>query len=520
MAGIARALGFRLAVGAWAVSMAACSGGTGPKARLSPRERCQQTAQLQIAGLTQRVVGTGSPETCTEEALRHAVEQGGSIRFDCGSDGATFVLSSELVVDKSTLIDGDNMVVLTSNFKSRLLRLAASGDTLPTLWLRNLTLTDSAADGSSDPKDPDAKGGAIRKDAGHLIVEHCFMYGNRAAWYAPEAAGGALYLTGPGDTVITDSAILANAAANGGAIAVRDSSLRVDSSSIVSNIVFGVGGVPGDGGTGGAIDMRGRGDLLLCETTFWDNYANSFGGALFRQTTGDDAVAIYSSSFLGNYVLPGHSVARSGGGAYIDGASVEIEATTFYGNGAASGGGLRVGGGGALSLLNDTFSWNVVEAGGGAGLLIDDSGPRAPHGTIINSTFADNSVSSKTGSGAAIAGGRRVSLRNSLFVSNHVTTRWGGIHCAQPLIDDGSNMQSGGTWEDGSDDRRRAPCTDGVRLFDAEIGRLGYYGGPTQTQFVTADSPAVGQGIDCPALDQRGQKRPSQGCTLGAYEPQ
>lgn len=520
MAATARALGLHLVFWAWALTAAACGGTGTARAPLSPREQCQQPAQLQLGALVSRVVGTGSPETCTEDALRQAVEQGGSIRLDCGADGAAIEVTRELVVTQDTVLDGEQQLVLTGNFRSRVFRLRAQGDRVPTLWLRNLTISESAADASGGAKDPEAKGGAIRKDGGNLLIENCMIYGNRAAWWAPEAGGGALYLAGPGDTVITRSAILANAAAIGGAIAVRDSSLRIDKTSIVSNIVFGVGGVPGDGGTGGGIDMRGRGDLLLCEATLWDNYGSSFGGGLFRQGTPEDRVAIYSSSFLGNYVLPGHSVNRFGGGLYVEGAAVDIEASTFYGNGAGGGGAAYVGDGSKLSLLNNTFSRNVAEAGGGGGVLFDDGARRPPQGAIINNTFAENEVTSLTGSGAAIAGGRLVSLRNSLLVGNRVATRLGGVTCSRPLIDGGRNMQTAAVWEDGSDDLRRAPCAESVRPFDGEIGRLDYYGGPTQTQFLTAQSPAVGQGIDCPATDQRGQRRPSQGCTLGAYEVQ
>lgn len=510
--------GVRFALGTCILLLAACSGRDDVNARLSAREQCQRSTMPTLGPLASRVVGTGSPETCTEDALRQAVSQGGSLRFDCGTDGGAIEVTREIVVDKDTLIDGAGTLVLTGNHHTRVFRIAASGDALPTLWLRGVTLSESAADGPSNPKDPDAKGGAIRKDSGHLVLEDCFLYGNRAATFAPEASGGALYLSGPGETVISHSAILANSAANGAGIGVRDSSLRIVQSSIVSNIVLGVGGVPGDGGTGAGLDMRGSGDLLICETTFWDNYGTTFGGGIFRQGTGEDAVAIYGSSFLGNYVLPGHSVARSGGAAYIEGADVRVEATTFYGNGAAAGGALYVGTRSVMSLLNDTFSHNVAEAGGGAAVLIDDQGTQPPRGAIVHSTFADNEVTSLTGTGAAIAGGRLVSLRNSLFVGNRIVTRLGAVTCSRRLIDGEHNMQSGGTWEDGSDDLRRAPCADSVLLFDSEIGRLDYFGGPTQTRLVSPQSPAVGQGRDCPPIDQRGRKRPSQGCTLGAYE--
>lgn len=512
------ALALKFALGAEALMLAACGDGPARPQFVSPRERCQRAPAPKMGALPPRTVGNGTPESCTAEALQAAISLGGDIRFSCGPEPNGILVSTELRVTKDTRIDGEGQIVLTGAFKSRIFRLDAPGDPVPTLWLKDLTITEGAADGLSHPKDPDAKGGAIRKDRGNLVVENCVLKGHRAAWWAPEASGGALFLAGPGDTVLIDTLLLSNAAANGAGIGVRDSSLRLDKSTVVSNIVFGVGGSPGDGGTGGGIDMRGSGDLLLCESTIWDNYGNSHGGGIYRQGTGSDSMAVYASSIHGNYVLPGHSVTRRGGGIYAESVELAIEASSFYGNGAAAGGGLYAGPGTQLWLLNDTFTQNIVEAGGGAGLLIDDTGAELPTGSIINTTFARNEIISMTGVGAAIFGGRKVSLRNSLFANNRVVARLGGTQCSRPLLDGGRNMQTSSLWEDGSDDMKKAPCAETVRRLEGDLGDFSYHGGPTQTQFVPPHSAAIGQGVDCPATDQRGQKRPRQGCTLGAYE--
>lgn len=512
------ALALKFALAAEALMLAACGDGPERPQFLSPRERCLRAPSLQLGALPVRTVGSGTANTCTEQALQAAIEQGGLLRFSCGSDPLSIELTREIRVTKDVQIDGEDQIQLTSNFKSRIFRLDAKGDPLPTLWLKNLTITDAAADGMSNPKDPDAKGGAIRKDSGNLVVENCLLYGHRAAWWASEASGGALYLSGPGETLIINTSILGNAGPNGAAIGVRDSSLRLDKSSIVSNIVFGVGGNPGDGGTGGGIDMRGSGDLLLCETTVWDNYGNSHGGGIYRQGTGSESMALYGSSINGNYVLPGHSVTRHGGGIFAESVDLAIEATSFFGNGAAAGGGLYVGSGSQLWLLNNTFTQNVAEAGGGAGLLIEDLGAKIPTGSIINTTFARNEITSLTGVGAAIYGGRNVSVRNSLFSNNRVHVLLGGAQCSRPLVDGGRNMQTSSLWEDGSEDIKKAPCAESVRRLEGDLGDFAYHGGPTQTQLVPPQSAAIGQGVDCPATDQRGQKRPRQGCTLGAYE--
>ena len=68
------------------------------------------------------VVGTGTQESCTEEALDQALSGGGVITFDCGGEATIFVTSQkDLRVDVDTTLDGQGQITLDGNGVTRLL---------------------------------------------------------------------------------------------------------------------------------------------------------------------------------------------------------------------------------------------------------------------------------------------------------------------------------------------------------------------------------------------------------------
>ena len=64
-----------------------------------------------------RVIGNGTPQSCTSEAVVAAVAQGGVITFDCGPDPVTIVLKQTAKVFNNTgpkiVIDGGGRVTLS-----------------------------------------------------------------------------------------------------------------------------------------------------------------------------------------------------------------------------------------------------------------------------------------------------------------------------------------------------------------------------------------------------------------------
>src|SRR5690606_23789253 len=71
------------------------------------------------------VVGQGTPESCTGDAVVDAVAQGGIITFDCGPDPVTITLSEPAKVRNDTgpkiVIDGGGLVTLSGGGTTRIL---------------------------------------------------------------------------------------------------------------------------------------------------------------------------------------------------------------------------------------------------------------------------------------------------------------------------------------------------------------------------------------------------------------
>lgn len=496
----------------------ACSDGRTPTAWVAPRELCQTLPRPDVSFGPAQVVGDGTRTSCPEEVLRAAVQRGGSIRFACGEDPLAIELSRELLIDKDTLIDGEERIVLSGALRTRIIRFQGGGPKPATLVLRNLTLSDAFSDGPEGEMPEGSSGGAVRQEGGRLFIENSIFVGNRSAPRRADVSGGAIYSEG-GQLVIRDSNFVGHLSSNGGVLGVRDSSLYMERSWLVSTIVLGVGGVPGDGGVGGGIDMRGSGSLVLCESTLWSNYAQSVGGGLYRVGTGDDVTALFGVSLQGNFIIPEHTVHSRGGGMHLQHTVTAIEASTFYGNAADAGGAAYFGPGTHTLLLNSTFSQNAAERGGGGGILFEETATPLPSAEIQSCTFGVNQITSPTGSGAAIAGGgSRVRLRNTLFVANRSQTQLNAQTCSRILGSSGPNLQDDFTWFDGTSDVERAPCALDVTAGDTRLMQIDYFGGPTRTHYITAENLAAGLGRDCPATDQRGKVRPAQGCTIGAYE--
>src|SRR4051812_24646730 len=75
-------------------------------------------------GLVHRVVGHGTPASCTAKAFRRAVAKGGTITFDCGPDPVTIVMDQQAEVHNTSakvVIDGGGLVTLSGGGRTRLL---------------------------------------------------------------------------------------------------------------------------------------------------------------------------------------------------------------------------------------------------------------------------------------------------------------------------------------------------------------------------------------------------------------
>jgi hypothetical protein len=213
---------------------------------------------------------------------------------------------------------------------------------------------------------------------------------------------------------------------------------------------------------------------------------------------------------------------------------VAIADSTISGNvSAAPGGGLFVSAGGAVSLQGSTVAANRAAgaAGIGGGVFLGTGAPSL----ITNTTFSGNGADLQAG---GLFSGGDVTVRNVTLSGNDSPTGSGifnsggaltlvssivdgpaASHCAGSAITSGgSNIDSNGTC---------GLAGVGDQIVDPQLGPLADNGGPTLTHLPAPTSPALDMGAasGCPATDQRGQTRPSDGngdgtpvCDVGAVE--
>ena len=202
------------------------------------------------------VVGEGTPESCTQEALQKAVDGGGTVTFDCGPT-ATISVTSPIYIGAAVTIDGGgNRITLDAGGYSRLFVVNYVWNIKVTL--RGLTLVNGFSEDD---------GGAIKSDlAGsnhELIIENSTLAYNHA-----ERNGGAIWA---GNTTLTNSTVTENlAGVAGGAIYVRDYSLlRLNRSTISANEAGTAGGVFFEGYNGSS--------LIWYDSILAGNSASSYG---------------------------------------------------------------------------------------------------------------------------------------------------------------------------------------------------------------------------------------------------
>ena len=464
-----------------------------------PPPTCDLPAGLADVSKPTTTVGDGTPASCTAAALQTAAAAGGTIVFACGPSPVTITVSSQIVFTKESVLDGGGLVTLSGGGASRILYLDSSYDrTAPRLTVQRLTFRDGMGPATGD--DTSVGGGAIYRDGGSLTVVDCTFENNRARQTGPDAAGGAIYGFGGGETVIVGSAFTGNSASDGGAVGSLNGDLVAVNSTFTGNAASGTGGNPGDGGCGGAVYMDGTHEkAVLCGVRISGNTAGGLGGGVFRVS--NDATGSFTMNATtvdSNRVTP--ASAGNAGGLYLQGLQLTVTNSTISRNQAFYNGGIWIHGGDA-HLTNVTIAENVAYGSNGGGVWLADS----PAGMLLNCTIANNHATGQDVVAGAIFGGG-LALQNTLVSGN--TAMW-TPGCDATHADSGGNLQ----WPDG------ARCTKALAVADPLLGALGDNGGPTETMVPAPESPALGRGRSCPATDQRGERR-ARSCTAGAVEAQ
>jgi predicted outer membrane repeat protein len=517
-----------------------------------------------------KVVGDGTPTSCTTTALVTAVAGGGEISFNCGAAPHTIVLPTPITINApETIIDGGGLITLQGGGGRIIDHFTIGNIGSSRLELRNLTIIGGrASGGGTDQSAVNGSGGAIRSYFAAanpaytptLVIDRVIFRDNQTTLTAVptgkdayDYGGGAIYSQG-GAVIVTNSRFEGNHANNGagGAIHLLQSSLLVEDSIFVGNTAIGFR--PQDS-LGGAISADGVGGanrtLRIVRCRFQDNQAYNSGGAIHANLYEDSSsFEVIDSSFISNAVVGGsrgQGGAIGGGGTAIStgtgNPSVLISGSLFHANRARRTPGADAnpredGSGGAIAfpqqvrlrIVNSTFVANRAEGTGinanGGALYVLNNRPE-PFG-IESSTFAENYAGWV---GGAISHSGNGSVSNSLFAYNTADNGGNGWriqqHCSRELTHDGRSLQypprltSANFWNDVTCFAgKSAPTQTGDSQFrDPFLQPLNNNGGPTLTMAIPANSPARDAGSGCPTTDQRGMSRPQlQACDLGAFE--
>ncbi len=523
----------------------------------TPPQTCEPVVELVDTSAPDHLIGDGTPASCTEEALREAVSEGGVIAFDCGDDEVTIDITEalELRIDVDTVIDGGGLVILDGGrLEGRTNRIfeyhSANYRVTETLVvLQRLTLQNAEAPAEDfteqDPDNPecawgykDGAGGALRMRDGRLHVIESTFRGNVAAPLGPDTGGGAIYAVGALEIVVEGSTFVDNRGSNGGAIGLlqadgifSNSEFR-DSQATGTGLNFGgATGCPdfnhaeqgGAGGNGGAIAIDGGSveTVDFCGVTITGSTAGGLG-TIFRTPNSHRG----TTTFHQMHIADNH--AEAGGGAiYMQDMTFSMTASTVANNTSNGlGAGIRVGQGphgSTLLLENSTVVGNIAHESLGGGLVFSGEG------VIRNVTFADNEAAGGEGFfGAAIVAhgseSEDLEVYNTIFSNNVDDHQWTPMTCSigspgDPTTLPGSNNVQWPETRVGGNNVEDNPCTAGILFADPELEALGDNGGPTPTMMPGLESVAIGLGADCPEVDQRGEPRPATECAAGAVEP-
>lgn len=277
--------------------------------------------------------------------------------------------------------------------------------------------------------------------------------------------------------------------------------------------------IPGGGGIHAAFygyPLTGR--LEINRSVISNNDTQSQGAGL----TIDNMPAVIRDSVIRDNWNSFSATAVMGGGIYHSSTtfppvSLEIYNSTIYNNAVTNhGGGLYSIGGGAVTIVNSTFSGNAATSttsgegyGGGAFFFGDISNPA--NVTLTNVTLAYNSAGNGGGGiyleDSNLAGGAAVTLTDTLLSANS------GGDCLNADSGGSSTLTEAGTSLDSD-----STCSVALAGVDPLLAVLNDNSGPGMTHALGTGSPAIDAAGACLTTDLRAFTRPASSCDIGAFE--
>lgn len=403
---------------------AAGSGGSAPPG--SAPQLCTSPLALADIAKPAMVIGSGTPESCTEASLRAAVAAGGVITFNCGAASTTIKITQTLVApsSKDTTLDGQDKIVLDGGGTTQILRATSSNFRANDHALRVQRLVMASGhdagtgfkerDGTKDCAWGYKQGGGGAIGVRDMVVQ---IWGvtfrdNHGPELGPDVAGGAIYAVGSKQLVIANSVFSGNSAANGGAVGALQTNTELynvlfennKATGLLANFA-GATGCPtfnheeqgGAGGLGGAFYSDGQdpGDTF-CGVHMKGNTSGDLGGAVFRSAYWGliDGSPKQELSW-DQTTLESNQSGKGGGAGYLNNALLTLKRSHFIGNTSKDDGG-------ALKLTGLTLHADDVEftsnkaATQGGGVAQWDEGPEGP-GTATNIKFSGNKPNDAAG---------------------------------------------------------------------------------------------------------------------------
>lgn len=300
-----------------------------PAGNPNPEAICDVPAEAGLADVANptTVVGTGTPASCTSDAVVDAVAGGGVILFDCGPDPVTITLDETARIFNDTgpeiVIDGGGLVTLSGAGQRRILYMNTCDEAQhwttdhcddqdhPRLTLQNLTFIG----GNSKSETEFDGGGAVWARGGRIRLVNTRFFDNVCADSGPDVGGAGLRVFSQSgglpvyvvNSTFGGAADFGNQCSNGGGLSSIGVSWTIINSLFSHNRAIGAGGNPAEpgtpgGGSGGAIYNDGnRMTLDLCGTRIEHNEVVQHGSAIFFVTndhSGD--IRIAHSNLTGN----------------------------------------------------------------------------------------------------------------------------------------------------------------------------------------------------------------------------
>jgi hypothetical protein len=256
------------------------------------------------------IIGDGTPQSCTADAVIKAVALGGKITFNCGPEPVRIILNKPAKVfndaNQNIVIDGGGLVTLSGGGKGRILYMNTCDQNQhwttshcqdqesPRLTVQNITF----ADGNSRSETEYDGGGAIWVRGGRFKAVNCRFFNNTCDSLGPDVGGAAIRVFSQYNNLpvfIVNCTFggapgYGNFGANGGGISSIGVSWTIINSLFSYNRATGNGGNPSQagtpgGGSGGAIYNDGNTmTLTILGTLIEKNKVNAYGSAIFFVT--------------------------------------------------------------------------------------------------------------------------------------------------------------------------------------------------------------------------------------------